>query len=53
MEDNKVITHIYSDEELAEQKKQKSRNRVFGILLGLSILFAAIAIFEFVWLVAR
>jgi len=43
----------YSEAELAEQKKQKSRNRVFGVLLGISLLLAAILIAEIVVLITK
>ena len=51
--ENENIQHIYSEEELAEQKKQKSRNRVFGILVGLVVLLSIISVIEFVWLVTH
>ena len=43
----------YSEAELAEQKKQKSRNRVFGVLLGISLLLATILIAEIVVLITK
>ena len=42
----------YSEEELAEQKKQKGRNRIFAVLLGLALLLTAVLITEIVLLIA-
>ena len=53
MENNQIPHIIVSDEELAAQKKQKSRNRVFGILLGIIVLLSAIAIAEFIVLITK
>jgi len=51
MENNKPTA--YSNEELIEMKKQKSRNRIFGILLIVAIALLAILIYEIVALATR
>lgn len=53
MENTPLPQISYSDEELAEQKKQKSRNRIFGIVLGLVVVLATILIVEIVCLIAK
>ena len=53
MEEKQFAQIAYSEEELAQQKKQKSRNRVFGILLCLSLLLTAVLIAEIVCLITR
>ena len=51
MEEQGIQQISYSDEELESQKKQKSRNRVFGILLSLCLLLFAIFVAEVVILI--
>ena len=53
MEENQITQIAYSEEELAGQRKQKSRNRVFGVLLGLSLILVAILIAEIVCLITK
>lgn len=53
MEEQQFTQHIYSEEELTLQKKQKSRNRIFGIVLGVVILLAAITIAEIIILITK
>lgn len=46
MEENK--TTAYSNEELEAIKKQKSRNRIFGILICVAIILFGILIYEII-----
>jgi len=41
-----------TDEEIVAVKKQRSRNRIFGLLVGLAVVLVAIIVFEIVSLVA-
>ncbi len=50
MENEKPNLISYTDEELAALKQQKSRNRIFGIVLGAIIVFSIILLFEIIWL---
>jgi uncharacterized membrane protein len=42
-----------SPEVLEEQKKQRSLNRIFGLLLGIAVLLLAMFIFEIVILATK
>lgn len=53
MENEQLPVINFSEQDAPEQKKEKSRRRIFGILVGLIVLFAVIAIFEFVWLITH
>lgn len=51
MENNKL--NSYSNEEIEAIKKQKSRNRIFGILICIAIILLGILIYEIIALAKR
>ena len=53
MEERQVTQIALSEEELRQQKNQKSRNRVFGILLCVGLLLTAILVAEIVCLITK
>lgn len=53
MENTSLPEIAYSEAEMAEQKKQKSRNRIFGIVLGLVVVLVTILIVEIVCLITK
>lgn len=42
-----------SPEALEEKRKQRSTNRIFGLLVGVAAILAAMLIYEFILLIRR
>lgn len=53
MSDRREEIEQLSDEAQAELKKQRSTNRVFGLLVGVAVLFVVILIYELVVLATK